>query len=374
MKKVLLFVFMLLITIPVKGLENDLNTIRKYKYYRLNEVLGPMVLKNEINEEYPFIDEENYILGDLSDLSSVRPTEDGRKIYEYDGFYYLEKPKVNTLIIEAQHESILYDIEIKTNDGNTLYKSDDIINNTSKTYKLNENIDMKDLIIKCKGADNKKKWLFTIYFKFDDKLVGEIGVNSFLNDIEISGNQVEIKDNSYNDVYSLTELELTDNLIYKGPIKLYQYQDYKYQSYKFVREYYDEYLTGPFEDYIYCDETDYIDVPIDKTDNVIEDIETYEPEVLPSNEIMPVTLSNKNNVNNNVSKNLPEKSNKILETASPNENTSPIQYAQTLKFNKNTSSNKVKNNNIYYYSLLIILIILLIITFKIKNKLKKYQR
>ena len=81
MKKVLLFVFMFLLAFPVKGLENDINTIRKYKYYRLNKVMGPMVLKNKVNNEYPLIDEKNYILDDLSELSVDKPSEmDGRKI------------------------------------------------------------------------------------------------------------------------------------------------------------------------------------------------------------------------------------------------------------------------------------------------------
>lgn len=366
---------MLLITIPVKGLENDLNTIRKYKYYRLNEVLGPMILKDEVNEEYPFIDEENYILGDLSELSSDKPEEDGRKVYEYDGFYYWEKPKVDSLIIESQNDTILYDIEIKNTNGDVLYKSDDTLNNISKTYMLNEDIYMNDLIIECKGKDNQERQIFTIYFKFGDKLVGEIGVNSFLNNIEVRGNQAEIKKDSYKKIYSLTELELTDNLIYKGPIKLYQYQDYKYQSYKLVREYYSDYLTSPFEDYIYCDENDFIDIPLESTNNVTDNIKVPTTEALTSNNIKTISLSNSvSGPNKAVSNKLSDKNHEVLEISSSNKNTVPVQYAQTLKFNKNTSSNKIKNNNIYYYSLLIILVILLIIVFKIKNKLKKYQR
>ena len=380
MKKVLLFVFMFLLAFPVKGLENDMNTIRKYKYYRLNKVMGPMVLKNEVNNKYPLIDEKNYILDNLSELSVDKPSEmDGRKIYEYDGFHYLKIPGVNSLVITPEHDTILYDIEIKKTNGESIYKSEDILNNISKTYKLNEDINLNDLVVECKGGDNRESQLFTIDFKYDDKIIGKLGVNSFLNNIAVYGRQSEIKKDAYENIYSLTELSLNDYLIYNGQVKLYQYQDYKYQSYRLDREYYNEYLTEPFEDYIYRDENDFIDVPINTVDNIEDNIEESITEPVSNDSLKQVSVSKENNVNktidnNTVSKKIQESHKNILESPAQSKSVAPVQYAQALKINKNTPSNKMTDNNVYYYFLLAILIILLIIAFKISNKLKEYQR
>ena len=50
------------------------------------------------------------------------------------------------------------------------------------------------------------------------------GVNSY-----IYGNQSVLDTGKLESVY-FTENQDDQNLIYKGPIKLYQYSDYKYQS------------------------------------------------------------------------------------------------------------------------------------------------
>ena len=60
MKKFLFLVFLLMLVVPVKGLENDGTVVRKYKYYRLNKVLGPIVLKDEVSDKFPLIDENQY--------------------------------------------------------------------------------------------------------------------------------------------------------------------------------------------------------------------------------------------------------------------------------------------------------------------------
>ena len=281
--------------------------------------------------------------------------------------------------MEGKYNTILYDIEIKKINGESIYKSEDILNNISKTYKLNEDINLNDLVVECKGGDNRESQLFTIDFKYDDKIIGKLGVNSFLNNIAVYGRQSEIKKDAYENIYSLTELSLNDYLIYNRQVKLYQYQDYKYQSYRLDREYYNEYLTEPFEDYIYRDENDFIDVPINTVDNIEDNIEESITEPVSNDSLKQVSVSKENNVNktidnNTVSKKIQESHKNILETPAQSKSVAPVQYAQTLKINKNTPSNKMTDNNVYYYFLLAILIILLIIAFKIRNKLKEYQR
>ena len=373
MKKILLFVFMMLVLIPVHGLESN-NTIRKYKYYRLNEVLGPMVFKNEVTDEFPLINENNYIEGELSELSMERPLkQDGRKIYEYDGFHYSKVLSVNKIEIKVSKGYMLSDVVIESingkidyenNDDNNILTSDKIV-----TYKLKEATDLKNLIIRCKGIGDTDKYLFTIVFKHDDKTVSEIGAGVYLEDIVIYGKNAPIRTNAYENIYSLEKLD-NSNLIYKGTVKLYQYQDYKYQSYKLEREYYNEYLNEPIEDNIYRDNNDYIDIIENNlfeetitNNNLITDdfIDKQSVVKKTSNDVKEnISLTPKNDV----TKSSKDKSNVQL----------PIQYDNVLKISNKTSANKVKDKKIYYYFILVILVVLLLIALRIKNKLKKCYR
>ena len=373
MKKILLFVFMMLVLIPVHGLESN-NTIRKYKYYRLNEVLGPMVFKNEVTDEFPLINENNYIEGELSELSTERPLkQDGRKIYEYDGFHYSKVLSVNKIEIKVSKgymlsdviiESINGKIDYENNDDNNILTSDKIV-----TYKLKEATDLKNLIIRCKGIGDTDKYLFTIVFKHDDKTVSEIGAGFYSEDIVIYGKNAPIRTNAYENIYSLEKLD-DSNLIYKGTVKLYQYQDYKYQSYRLEREYYNEYLSEPIEDYIYRDDNDYIDIIENNlfeetitNNNLITDdfIDKQSVVKKTSNDVKEnISLTPKNDV----TKSSKDKSNVQL----------PIQYDNVLKISNKTSANKVKDKKIYYYFILVILVVLLLIALRIKNKLKECYR
>lgn len=373
MKKLLLFVFMMCILIPVHGLE-DSNMIRKYKYYRLNEVLGPMVTKEEITEDFPLIYEDNYTEGELSDLSIDRPLEkDGRKIYEYDGFHYVKPMKVNSIEIKANEGYRFSDIKLESVQGDISYESNnnDIVTyENSRIFKLEKESDLSDLIINCIGTGDTEKYLFSIIFKKDDFVVGDIYINTFLDNIVLCGRDVPVKKNAYENVYSLKKLD-DDSLTYKGTIKLYQYQDYKFQSYKLEREYYDEYLSEPFEDYIYRDETDYIDVlkndlTKDETTGGLEKVSSLiaeKPTVEKTSAI--VKNEDKDDVpKNNISIPVNDYSNFKL----------PIQYDNALKADNKTASNNVNSKPIYYYFILVILTILLLLTLKLKNKLKECYR
>lgn len=373
MKKLLLFVFMMCILIPVHGLE-DSNMIRKYKYYRLNEVLGPMVTKEEITEDFPLIYEDNYTEGELSDLSIDRPLEkDGRKIYEYDGFHYVKPMKVNSIEIKANEGYRFSDIKLESVQGDISYESNnnDIVTyENSRIFKLEKESDLSDLIINCIGTGDTEKYLFSIIFKKDDFVVGDIYINTFLDNIVLCGRDVPVKKNAYENVYSLKKLD-DDSLTYKGPIKLYQYQDYKFQSYKLEREYYDEYLSEPFEDYIYRDETDYIDVlksdlTKEETTGGLEKVNSLIAEK-PAVEKTSAIVKNKDNDDvpkNNISVPVNDYSSFKL----------PIQYDNALKADNKTASNNVNSKPIYYYFILVILTILLLLTLKLKNKLKECYR
>ena len=371
MKKFLFLVFLLMLVVPVKGLENDESVVRKYKYYRLNKVLGPIVLKSEINDEFPLIDEEQYFEGELSELSPNKPLEQsGRKLYEYDGYHYLKTPQINTIEIKMSSDGIIGNIKIKNSNKEIAYESshDSLTGNSSVRYDLKGNYNLSDLAITGQCEDDKDIHSLYIYFKQDDKLVSELSALTFSKDIILYGNASKIKLNAYDDIYSLDKIDSTANLTYKGEVKLYQYQDYKYQSYKLEKEYYDQYLTEPFEDYIYKDEKDYIDVPV--INNVFNqtDLIKEQPIAEESNEVIPESneisfMNVKTPALENTSK---DKSSQV---------TLPTQYQHVLKVdNKKTTSDVASTNYFYDYLKIAILIILLILTLKLKNKVKEYSR
>lgn len=372
MKKVLFLVFLLMMLVPVKGLENDQNIMRRYKYYRLNKVLGPFVQRSEVNDDFPLIDEESYTEGELSELSINKPLEQlDRKIYEYDGYHYLKTPQVNIIEIKMVSEGIISDIkienlgkEIECESGNNILTGSSLVK-----YDLNGDFNLNNLVIKGNSADGKDTHSFKIYFKNGEKLVAEMSAMTFLKDIMLYGNSASIKLNAYEDIYSLDKLSTSFNLSYKGEVKLYQYQDYKYQSYKLEREYYDQYLNEPFEDYIYKDENDYIDIPIisnDNLENLIKE-DSFQREVSttknPKIEVMDI-------------KNLP------LENISTDKSLSvklPTHYQHVLKLdNKKKASKNISNvnntNHLYDYFKILVLFILLILMLKLKNKVKEYSR
>lgn len=381
MKKFLLIVFMLLLTIPVNGLENS-NV--KYKYYRLNKVMGPLVFKGEVNEEFPLIDEENAIKTEPSELLTNKPEEkEGREINEYDGYHYLKVPLIDSIEIEVFPTYSISNINVMSLNGDIEVNSDNdgsLADGEKGNFWLSKSVDLKDLVISLKTGSDGEYHSFNVYFKSNNIIVSKLiismrpGVNSY-----IYGNQSVLDTGKLESVY-FTENQDDQNLIYKGPIKLYQYSDYKYQSYKLEKEYYPEYLSEPFEDYIYRDDNDYIieeSVIEENTDDNIKDeqisnLENDNINVPLDNEPIEIkALDNENKI-----KYLEDNAKTNIKTETPKTNVNkPKQYQSVLKTSSGQKvSNKVSNNKTYFYFILVILIVLLLLMLRIRKKLKNSYR
>ena len=136
------------------------------------------------------------------------------------------------------------------------------------------------------------------------------------------------------------------------------------------KEYYNDYLLGPLEDYIYKDESDYIDiVNTVKIDSIPLSSNTsktfYGKEILNNQTESPVLLNTKNNDNSEKSSNKQETKkidNALKETP---------QYQHILKMDNNKLSKHNNSRNNIYYGILFILIILLFLMIKLRNNLKK---
>lgn len=393
MKKFLLIVFMLLLTIPVNGLENG-NV--KYKYYRLNKVMGPLVFKGEVNEEFPLIDEENAIKTEPSELLTNKPEEkEGREINEYDGYHYLKVPLIDSIEIEVFPTYSISNINVMSLNGDIEVNSDNdgsLADGEKGNFWLSKSVDLKDLVISLKTGSDGEYHSFNVYFKSNNIIVSKLiismrpGVNSY-----IYGNQSVLDTGELESVY-FTEKQDDQNLIYKGPIKLYQYSDYKYQSYKLEKEYYPEYLSEPFEDYIYRDDNDYIieesDIEGNTDDNEESDIKENTDDNIKDEQISNLENDNINVPldngpieikaldNENKIKYLEDNAKTNIKTETPKTNVNkPKQYQSVLKTsNGQKVSNKVSNNKTYFYFILVILIVLLLLMLKIRKRLKNSYR
>ena len=380
MKKFLLIVFMLLLVVPVKGLEND-NI--KYKYYRLNKVMGPLVFKGETNEEFPFIYEENPIKSELSEFLGERPLEkEGREIYEYDGYHYLKIPKIDSIEILMGPNYTISDVDIMTVNGNIEFKSDNdgyLSNGDRGNFYLNEGVNLEDLIMQVTTGKDGDFHSFAVYFKSEGNIVSELSVSVISNfTTNIYGTQSVLDTGRLESVYFPSKQDDV-NLMYKGECMIYQFFDYKYQSYKLEREYYPEYLSAPIGEYIYRDDNDYIIETPTQSESTLEDSNeslnnlenTDNVHTLIKNfsEAKSVKKKTENEVSNEN-----KKSTFKDEVSSEKKSIKPKQYQSVLKLNNNKDISNNKTNKTYIYFMIVILIILLLLMLRIRNKLKNEYR
>lgn len=355
MKKIFLIVLMLITMVNVQALENNTESVKKYKYYRLNKVTGPYVFKDELTDEYPLIDENVFEKTDLSEILLEKPEEkEGRTIYEYEGFHYQEALKVNKIIIKSGVDMSIANLSFFDENKQVNYKeSNEILkfkDKEEKTFNLNDGIYPKEFYLKAQFDENNTNNYITITFYCDDTMIITLATNYAPNStLNIRLKSFGVR-NKYKDTYSLEEKQTNDNVIFKENVKLYKYEDFKYQSYKLEKEYYDEYLENPINDYIYRDEEDFIEI---KNDIVI-----------PKDVVMPMNYINKKQVidSNNINKKTSNETNNI---------TKPISYQHTIKLKNNNIKTNNKNSQ---YLKIVILILLLLLLIKIKNKIKEYEK
>lgn len=367
MKKIF-FVFLMLISMSSVCAKESI--VRKYKYYRLDKVLGSYV--SEADEEFPLLDNDDYILSDLSELSVDKPEEkEFRNIYTYDGYEYKKKWKANKFTINNYYEGTISDFGIYY-DGLPIEYSCNYISNTllhfnsddTITCSFDEEYDMSKLMISFKTTtDENYGFLYKLYH--DDVILSECAMLTWANKkIYLYGNTLPYYSNAYTKVYSKEKLD-DEDLSDEKEVTLYQYEDKLYQSYRLDKEYYPEYLEDAYLDYLYKDSYDYVDVTVTIPDEAMPDSSGYS-----NNETLDVS--------NNILETIEPTITKVSEMTSPSNPVSVVdvfdisttrtpEYSYVEKVD--TSEEKVKSENNYFIFYLFLLVILLIIN-KIRKKLK----
>lgn len=291
----------------------DVKKERRYKYYKLNKVLGPYKSLLEENDEFPYTDLEDFEYTEESEyLNEIPEVKEGRVINEYEGLHYRKVKDINRIKIINQNDygnrtwiysfaltyngvSIPYEIKYVNGDKNGIEAGGYIIIELENNYVLKD-IDFS-FIAEC-GGENGSNVL--IQMLSDDLLVSDYGK-------KCSGyllmcflySRAHVYPDGYDHYYTTNPL---NNMSFMGNVTLYTYKDILYRKYNLEKEYYDDYLSSPYEDYIYKDELDYKDYYAYRTRALIESDNPFslenKPLVIQNTKLtVPNTLDNNKLVN-----------------------------------------------------------------------------
>ena len=251
----------------------DVKKERRYKYYKLQKVLGPYEEKNSFNEDYPYVDLDDFNYTKESDYLLNKPLEkEGRVITEYDGLHYKKVKEITSIRINNQSS----DYYIKVTNLFLTYKGEKI--SYEKEYfdadeeginpngyiilKLSQKLDIKDISFRVKfsGAGEKGVYMSFNMISYDNKPI--YSQNGYFNEgsllLSLIYNESFVYSDSYDNYYTIKENSF-DDMKLVGELPLYTYKDILYRKYNLEKEYYNDYLTRSFEDYIYKDELDFKD-------------------------------------------------------------------------------------------------------------------
>lgn len=252
--------------------------IVKYKYYKINKIYGPY--SQNVTEEYPYLDKEDYIYSEYTETKDIPEDRDGREILEKDVWEYERLKDVNYIsIINYTDDVSLTEVTVKYKGEKIDFDTNDDLNsfkNSSEVHLyLKEKLDPTLLEVYIKTNFTFSNFKFTIgcdnlMYAYQSAYLGD---EYLFKGIEASynGGIGDIWTSSYYD----EEKPLSRIMRLNGKVKIYQYRDKLYHTYKEEKEYYSEYLFEPINDYLYKDESDYIILDDEDNKTNIKD-NTYE--------------------------------------------------------------------------------------------------
>ncbi len=265
---------------------NDLTDVkieRRYKYYKLEKELGGYGENDSV--EYPFIDKDDYIYTDYSDVSIEKPSEkEGRIIETINGYHYHKVKDINFLKIKVlmsdialsdikilyKGEEIEYDMEMENVNDNFEFEPNGYIK-----FNFKEDLELRYLTLSYSGFNKTSSSVCTIYIYCgnDDEVYNEM-MHSFLENRNTlwKGMDISCPNNIYEDFYSEEKFPTGNAFKQIEEVTLYKYKDILYRNYKLNKIYYDEYTTMPFEDFIYKDETLYKDYYSKRTRTILPEV------------------------------------------------------------------------------------------------------
>ena len=253
MKKIIIVISLVIMMPCVFAKESHV----KYKYYKINRVYGPYA---EASDEFPLLDTEDYIYSDYVTSTNLEEKEgrefSSREVWEYERvkdvnyitiINHTDDASIREITVKFNGEKIDYDIygdvdNFKKSSSISLYLSKKVDPTKLEIYiKTNLNYSDMSFIIGCDEVDYAELLAgfadeYYFYGRYASYKNGDIWTIDYYDDIQPSSRIMR----------------------FIGNKTLYTYRDKLYHSYKEVKEYYPEYLTGPIYDYTFRDEEDFI--------------------------------------------------------------------------------------------------------------------
>ena len=356
----------------------DVKKERRYKYYKLVKEYGPYEKENTINENYPYIDYDDYKYTDESEYLDEKPEEEkGRKIVTHTLYHHLKADDItyvklynssyqnvnlsySNLSVIYKDKSLNYNVTYKNANENTINAQGEI------TLNFTENIDVRYLNILFtifSSSDNETDLYVTLGNSKRKVGQGIYVIKANARNIDYDAINMDTFSNAFVDYYSDKIEKITPTIHYQAPVTKYTYKDTLYRKYNLVREYSNDYLIESIEDYIYKDEDNYKDYYAYRTRTLLE--ENKISNIINQNEEIENKFQTDEKKHNNiVTKLLKENKDPVYNNTSNNAKPSML-----LNINKDKLSKpSIDKNNItkeslpvYYISYILIIIILLLL-------------
>ncbi|MCI9084140.1 MAG: hypothetical protein HFH46_00810 [Bacilli bacterium] len=257
----------------------DVKVERRYKYYKLIKEYGEY--SRTTNQNYPYLDKDDYIYTNASTPNIIKPEEkEDRIIEELDGYHYKKIKDINYITIDVSRttktlskieflykgEKLDYTTKVDTS------QNDIIINDgQSITFHFKENIRVYDLIMSFEVKDGNDNGLFIRIGNNNEEYLYTILSYELNKTNTWIGKTIRCYNSAFEDYYSTEKIESTYIFKLIKTISMYTYKDKLYHTYNLTKDYYEEYLSKPFEDYIHKDETKYKDYYAKRTRNIISE-------------------------------------------------------------------------------------------------------
>ncbi len=255
----------------------DVITEKRYKYYKLNKEEGPYLLADAVSD-YQYIDYDDYILSEPSDILYEKPDEINKVIITEKQYKYQRVSPVNYLQINLSKntsssiqikslriynktENITdYDIVGYYTNYDPEISSGRLDPNGWIKIRLHDNFYLEDLKIVLELDGNYNNVEYTYESGYDDKVYTK---NKFKYQNTVNLNKEFLFKNStlqnpkFEYFYD-SEREESNVLQKTSETRtIYRYQDKLYRHYNLEKIYNDKYTKEPDGDFIYRDEDDY---------------------------------------------------------------------------------------------------------------------